>query len=501
MRRKTARSLWWGTLTLTGAALASRGLGLIYRMLLARFLGSEGLGLFQMIFPLYVSLVTLAVAGIPIALSQMLAEGRSTPHTLMRTASLVVLTVSLPLSIMVVLWAKPLALALYHDIQFVPLLWALSPALVAVALTSVLRGYFIGRQQMAMPAASQVAEQLFRVAILYALINTIGHQSFPNAPLIAVILIPLGETISLLILAAAYWRYRDPAEHPPHPNRGIVRSLLRLALPITANRLIGSAIGVVEATMIPTRLMQSGLSGPQAIRLFGQITGMALPLIFFPTALTLSLSTNLVPAIAEAYAQNDYRTVERHVIDSIKATAFLTIPITLTLLLIGTPLDDLFFHASVPTTVFLPLVLGGFFLYFDITLSGILRGLGRTDIPLRHDIFASLLEVALIWVTAPIRGHGPAGVAWSLAVGFFVSFLLNWTVTTRLTRVRWPWAAIIGKPVVASAPLAFAIPLCELWAHAHHLSPLPSLALGIAVASVLYAMMLWLTGSRFSRLI
>lgn len=501
--RRAHRSLWWGTLTLTGAALASRGLGLIYRMLLARFLGAEGLGLFQMVFPLYISLVTLAVAGTPVALSQMMAEGRVLPRTLIRIATGIVLAISIPLSVFVVTGAKPLALLLYHDPRFVPLLWALSPALLAVAFSSVLRGYFIGRQQMAVPAATQVAEQLARVAVLFALVNFAGRVLWAHTPLMAVLLVTFGESISLAILATAYFRYRGEGAAPTRNDcpRVVARRILRLSLPVTVNRLLGSAIGVAEAAMIPERLARSGLGQAQAVAYFGTLTGMALPLIFFPTALTLSLSTNLVPAVAHAHARGDDATIRRQLIDALKATALLTVPVTFVLLTIGVQLDDLFFRATVSSAVFIPLVVGGFFLYFDITVSGILRGLGRTDLPLKHDLIASGLEVLFIWLFAPWPGHGPEGVALAVASGFALSCVLNVRAAMRLTRVQIPWRPVFAKPLLATLPTLGGLLASQDYARAHHLPHGLTLLASLSLAATLYFLTLTATGTRWSRLI
>lgn len=502
MRKPRTKSLWWGTMTLTTAALTSRGLGLIYRMLLARFLGSEGLGFFQMIFPFYIALVTLCVAGTPIAVSQMLAEGRENARTLIRIAILIVLTISIPLIIFVVLWARPLAMTLYHDPRFVPLLWGLAPALLAVAFSSVLRGYFIGRQQMEYPAASQVAEQLARVAILMALLNLAGAHLFPNAPLIAVLLIPLGEAVSLSILAFGYFHQTrvDAEDGTPAAGRQVAWSILRLSVPVTVSRLLGSLIGVIEASLIPLRLQMSGMSRAHAIQYFGQLTGMALPLILFPTALTVSLSTNLIPAIAESHAKKDLASVRRYIVDSVRATALLTVPVTVILLPMGVQLDDLFFHANIPSKVFIPLVIGGFFLYFDIAFAGILRGLGRTDIPLWTDLGSSVLEIGLIWTLASKPGHGSEGIALAVAIGFVVSCALNVYYTLRLTGVAIPWFTVLGKPMIASLPIWLVVPL---WEHlAAHLttSHIISLFSTLGVASVIYAASLSLSGTRWRHL-
>jgi len=498
MHKKPRNALWWGTLTLTGAALASRGLGLIYRMLLARFLGSEGLGFFQMIFPLYVALVTLSVAGTPVAVSQILAEGKAPARHLMRVATAVVLATSLPLVLMVVVGRRPLALVLYHDSRFEPWLLVLAPALVAVALSSVIRGYFIGRQDLRYPAASQVLEQLVRVLIVFWLLDRVHPLGAAYAPLIAVGLIPLGELVSLGLLAYGYWQTKPPPAPTPAPPK-LARTVLRLSLPVTASRLLASLFGVIEASLIPERLVHSGLSPADAVSYFGQLTGMALPLILFPTALTVSLSTNLIPAIAAAL--HDRPRVHQYIVDALKATALLTIPVTFVLLSLGLPLDDLLFHATVPQAVFLPLVVGGFFLYFDIALAGVLRGLGRTDLPLWNDLLASGFEILLIWGWAGRPGQGYQAVAVAVAAGFIASAGLNLWQVIRLTHVRIPWFHILGKPIVAAFPLLLVLPVWQSWAstvwHNHALSLLSS----VVLAGLGYLVTLYVTGTRPNRLV
>lgn len=492
MRKR--RSLWWGTLTLTGAAVASRGLGLIYRVLLARFLGAEGLGFFQMIFPFYIALVTLAMAGTPVAVSQLIAEDQTNPRLLMRLALVIVTAVSLPLIVMVTLLAKPLALALYHDPRFVPLIMTIAPALLAVGFSAVLRGYFVGIQQLAYPAVSQVSEQLIRVVILYTILNFLGRQAFHNAPLVAVALIPLGEGVSLVILGLAYIRAYAP-NMPQARHRTGVRDILRLSVPVTFSRLLSSLVGVVEAVLIPLRLEAAGMSSYLAIRYFGQLTGMALPLIFFPTALTLSLSTNLVPVMAHKHATQDTQGIRDSLMEGLEATALFTVPVTILLLALGVKLDDLFFHAHISPAVFYPLVLGGFFLYFDITLSGALRGLGRTDIPMRNDLVASVIEIALIWVFTVNPHSAQAGIPAAIGIGFVLSMVFNAVSLARLSRISIPWGRILARPLAAAVPVLLILALWRIWGSSHHLTQAVSLTGSVGLTIMAYLLSLRLTES------
>ncbi len=492
------RSIWTGTLTLTGAAMISRGLGMVYRVLLARFLGAEGLGLYQMLFPFFIAVVTLSVAGTPVAISQIVADDDKDPGPWLRAAEYIILAVSLPVIAILLLAARPIAVQLYHDPRLAPLFALLSPALLAIAFSAVLRGFLLGRQHMEIPSIAQVVEQMVRVLILWALLNWSANHLVSHRLGIATVLISIGEGVSLLILARGFhrWRRRESALGTLQASPGHIRAILKLSLPIMFSRLLGSLVGVAEAALIPRQLHHFGLSEVSAVAFFGKLTGMALPLILFPTALTVSLSTNLIPAVAGADARHDHHRVAQLIGQSLSATAYLTVPVTVIMLLMGTALDDWIFHTQLPPTVFIPLALGAFFLYFDIALSGVLRGLGRTDLPLKNDLIASAVEVAII------LGLGsPATVSAALAAGFFTSWWLNAAATERLTGIRLHWMKIWRKPAIATAPLLLAVPLWQHWVLIQHFSRAFNLASGLCLASGLYLVALRMVGFRWSRLI
>ena len=167
------------------------------------------------------------------------------------------------------------------------------------------------------------------------------------------------------------------------------------------------------------------------------------------------------------------------------------------LLIFGPHLDDLFFHTHVATSLFYPLTLGGFFLYFDITVSGALRGLGRTSIPMRNDLIASGVELALIWMFTTHLSTAPVGVASAIAVGFVISPILNTWSLTRLTRISIPWIRILSTPLLSAVPAVLSLLLWHLWAMALHLNPLLNLSVAISIGLLAYLAALAMTGRSF----
>jgi stage V sporulation protein B len=249
----------------------------------------------------------------------------------------------------------------------------------------------------------------------------------------------------------------------------------------------------MEAFLIPLRLQSAGMSEPMAIRYFGQLTGMALPLIFFPTALTLSLSTNLVPVIAQQHAVGDHAAIQESLLDSLQATAMFTVPVTILLLALGIRVDDLFFHAHIPPGLFYPLVLGGFFLYFDITLSGVLRGLGRTDIPMRNDLAASAIEIVLIWVFSIRPQLAALGIPVAISIGFALSMIFNAVSLARLTQIAVNWRTILARPLAAVIPAGLALLLWHFLEANDHPARALNLFFSIGFSSLAYLISLHLT--------
>jgi stage V sporulation protein B len=339
-------------------------------------------------------------------------------------------------------------------------------------------------------------EQAVRLLILWILLAYGIIAVLPHF-WIAAALLAVGEGVSLAALVLGYRR----GLHPVGSRRVPRRDVLTLALPVMSGRLLSSLTGVVEAVLIPLQLRRSGLTEATAVGFFGKLTGMALPLILFPTALTVSLATNLVPAVARAKAEADTQLVQRLLDESFRATAYLTVPVTVILLVLGRPLDDYVFHTRLSAGVFLPLVLGAFFLYFDITQSGVLRGLGYTAVPLQNDLWASLFELAVIGAVGARPGFGRETIAGAVAMGFCVSWALNLRDTVRLTGYRLRLRRLVAKPLVASVPLLVFIPWWIQVPLVHHLGRGLDLASGVVAGSALYLAGLKVTGARWSQLI
>ena len=162
-----------GALILSAAGAISKILGAIYRIPLARLIGAEGIGLYQMAYPIYTTILALATAGVPVAISILIArkETQGFPgesRRILRVSLLLLAVFGLLLTLLVMASAKFLALHVLQDGRAYYAIVAVAPAIFLAGLMSVFRGYFQGQQTMLPTAVSQVVEQKFRVtAVLF----------------------------------------------------------------------------------------------------------------------------------------------------------------------------------------------------------------------------------------------------------------------------------------------------------------------------------------------
>lgn len=438
-----------GTIILTITGFLSRFMGFFYRIFLSRTFGEEGVGLYQLIFPVYALCYSLATAGIETAISRTVARKVSLGKE--REAQEFLLTglfLSFFLSCICMIAIQKntvfIATKILGDERCIPLLTILSYTVPCSAIHSCIGGYCYGLKQTAIPAAAQLVEQTARISgvfLLYRLL--IKNQS--TAPItIAVCGLVIGEFFSAAYTISALPQAlcgRDMA-HPlhrhrktvspttqvlPHMNANILyqrlRELLPLSLPLTANRVLINLLQSIEAISIPRRLQRFGLNTSEALSLYGVLNGMALPCILFPSAITSSISIMLMPTVAEIQATDD-RNEMLDVIKKVTGACFiLGMFCCLAFLLFGAWIGITLFDSPTAGKFILTLAWICPFLYTNSALSSVINGLGKTSSTLFINTFSLLIRIAGVFYAIPL--FGIQGYLWGLLVSQLAATVLS----------------------------------------------------------------------------
>lgn len=393
-----------GTLLLTFAGFLSRIIGFFYRIFLSRCIGAEGIGIYQLIFPLLALCISLTSSGIQTAISKYTAEKYASKHTQAAFTYLYAgffLSIALSCLAYAFLYQNSEFLALHYlkEKRVAPLLQIMGLSLPFSSVHACVCGYYYGCKKAAIPAISQLFEQIVRVASVYLIYLIELENGRTPTPAIAVWGIVLGEIFSTLFCITAI-RFQKHSGSLLHAFKNIAL----FSIPLTANRVALNFFQSVESLLIPTTLKQFGYTNSEALSVFGILTGMALPMILFPNVLTGSVAVMLLPAISEAHEKKNHTLIFKTIKKTIESCMILGLMSTLVFLLSGHFIGEFIFQNSLAGTFITTLGWICPFMFLSTTLSSILHGLGKTTITFLLNLLASIIRILGIVLFVPHYG-------------------------------------------------------------------------------------------------
>lgn len=306
-----------GAAIIAAGGLVSKLLGALYRIPLAGLLGGEGMGIYQMVYPLYCILLTLSASGIPASIARLAASGeRGVASQAFRTYAVIGGAGSIALFVL----GTPLALA--QGIPAVELCCRLlSPAVFFVSLLAVVRGWFQGANNMAPTAVTEVLEQLIKVGVGLFLAT---HFSYNLTLAVASTLfaVTVSEAVCALYAVMLY-RTGRPVRTLCQPNRISGARILKYTLPLTVTA-IAMPLSQLAESIVAVRLLRAVTA--DAVALYGIYSGCALTIINLPVSLTYGIAAASIPAIAPLSANGRGKEASALALKSLFFTFALSVP-------------------------------------------------------------------------------------------------------------------------------------------------------------------------------
>lgn len=468
---KGAHSFLKGTVILTISGIVVKVIGSLNWIILSRVLGGEGIGLYQMGFPIYLLALSVSSAGIPVAISIMTAEklafrdyrGASRVFSLSLT---MLFGTGLFFSLLLFFGADWLIQNRFiRDARAYYSIIALAPAVFFVTLLASFRGYLQGWQIMTPTAASEIVEQLFRVITMIIFATLLMPKGLAYAAGGASLGAGAGAIAGLGVLIAFYLRLQrkfrvylldQNSSIQQEPSSNILKRLIRLALPVSMSSLMLPFVANLDLLIVPARLEVAGFTVAQATELFGYLTGMAVPLVNLSTILTAALSISLVPSISESYSLQDHSQIYQKTATAIRIAATITIPSAVGLFLLAKPVAAAIYNAPAATTAIKALSPAIFLLGLHQVTTGILQGMGKTTIPVVNMIVAAGMKVVLNWTLTANPGLGIQGAALATVADIGVAAILNLYFIHHYVGFSIRLTDLI-KPVLASLAMGAAV--------------------------------------------
>ena len=460
-----------GTMILTISSIIVKVIGSLNWIILSRVLGGEGIGLYQMGFPIYLMAITVSSAGVPVAISIITSEKLANKDY--RGAKRV-FNVSLRLLLISgLIFSSALFFGadflinqhIIRDSRAYYSIIALAPAVFFVTFLASFRGYLQGWQIMTPTATSEVVEQLVRVITMLVFADLFMPYGLAYAAGGASMGAGAGAFCALLVLMWFYRRLKRrlhaeieaqddsiPTESAGH----IIKRLLKLALPVSLTSLMLPIGANLDLLIVPQRLEAAGFDVRHATELFGYLTGMAVPLVNLATIFTAAMTISLVPSISESRALERFDAIRDKIRLAFRVAMIITFPCFMGLFFLAEKVAALIYNAPGAAGAIQTMSVGILFLGMHQISTGILQGLGKTAIPVINMILACIVKVVMSWWLTAIPFLGIKGASMATVADFAVAAIINMGFIYKYTGFTFSLGSLL-KPLLASGVMGAVI--------------------------------------------
>lgn len=408
-------------------------LGFVFSIILSKELGSEAIGLYGLLMPVYNLFICLMCGGILSSVSRLTAIYFDNKYydkvkLTIKVSTIFTLFWSLIIAILVYTLAPIIAQFIIKDMRIITAIKIICPAMIFISISNILKGYFYGTSQINIPSIIDILEKTIRIIVLIFIIKFFEFKTVESTVTAAYISICIGEFLSYVFLYSYYKTIKNKHKSTVtvhSSKKSILFDMLKIAFPLCIHGLITTFLSTLATLIIPERLLHAGFNYTEALSMMGKFNGMALNIVLFPIIITSSISTLLIPDLSKSISKNKLNIAEKRIREVIKISFILGLATIVICFVIPNELSYMFFKrtdlgsyiwfASLITPIF----------FMSLTTYSILNGLGKQNKILRNSLICSLLEILLIYILTALPQINILSYAIALLADSSLSVILN----------------------------------------------------------------------------
>lgn len=390
------------TLILIIGSAITKALGMLIKIIMNRIVGIEGISLYMLIFPTFSLFMTISQLGFPIAISKLVAEDKYNNKKLVLSTIPISLILNILLIIIIILIAPFLSNNLLQEKEALYPILAIALVLPFDSISSILRGYFFGKEKMIPHIISLIIEQIVRLILIVVISPTLIKRSITLA-VVGLVLVNMISELSSIIFLIFMMPNKKIRKQELTPDLTNIKNVLSISLPTTGSRLIGNICYFFEPIIITSCLTLNGYNTNFIITEYGIIEGFVLPLLVLPNFFTNAISNALIPYISKKYAEKNIKEVKKKLKQVIIISLLIGIPLTLILLI-----NPVFFLYKIYNTTkgieyikFLALFF--IILYIQSPLASILQAINKPKNIMYHNLIGTITKLLLIFILSFLK--------------------------------------------------------------------------------------------------
>ncbi len=454
---------------LAAAGLLVRVLGFLYRLPLTDMIGDEGNGIYSAGFYLYNMFLIMSSAGLPVAISRMVAEKLAlgeykNAKKIFRVSMMTASSLGFICMLVMLLFSRQFCMLIKSERSLYCII-TLAPTVFIVSIMAVYRGYFQGFGTTFPTAMSQLVEQIFNavfsVFMAWYLMKTMTGDLIAWGAAGGTMGTGIGAfaglvTLALMFFATRNYRKRyfadDKDNYKIETQKTILKRLLTIAVPVITGTAIFSMTNLIDMAMVKDRLAAIGTySDKEMDALYGLLTGKYVTLTTLPVAISTAIATAVIPSIAASLALKQHDTVQSKVDTTLRLTMMISIPAAVGLGVLGNQILMMLFPNHPEGGSLLRIgALSVIFLALSQISTGVLQGLGKVNAPAFNALWGSLAKIPVNYFLIAIPQINVAGAVISTTVCYMIASLLNFRALVKATGASPDYVGMLVKPTAAS---------------------------------------------------
>lgn len=425
---KRLKLFLFNTFILVFSSILLRVVGMFFNVYISNRVGQEALGVFGLIMSVYLFGITFACSGINIATTKVIAEemafGNETSiRKITQKCIFISLITGILASLILFLFADNITTYCLHDKVSHSVIYYICLALPFISLSAAINGYFTAVRKVYKNVFGKLFEQMIKIIATMYLCSLFLPSGLDYACYALVLGDVISEIVSCLFRYALYY-FEKKKSYRSITSFSYTKRILRISIPVALTSYLRSGLSTLKQVLIPSSLEKSGLNCSTALSQYGIVTGMVMPLLTFPCVFIDSFSSLLVPEFSRYYVKKDFKRIRQVTKLIFFLTTLFSLFLTLLFALFSDELAN-FIYPNQQIGPYLKLLCPVlFFLYLDIVIDSILKGLDQQCNVMFVNVIDLMVSSFFIYYFVPILGF--TGYVFSI----FLSEILNFTLSS-----------------------------------------------------------------------
>lgn len=405
------------TIILILGGLVTKVLGMVIKIVLTRTIGTEGISKYMLVLPTFNLFITLCNLGAPTAITKMVSERKRSSKKIIIPTTTIILLYNILLIIILILISPILAKYLLHSKDLYYPLISIGVTLPFIAVSSIIKGYFFGKEKVFPCTLSNIIEQVVRLMLTILIVGNMMSYGLTIAITSVVLINILSEGFSIIVLLFFLPKEKIVKEDFHRDNK-IIREILGISIPTTTARMIGSITYFFEPIILTNILKYIGYSSDYITLEYGVINGYVYPLLLLPSFFTLAISSAILPVVSNSYSNKNYSYTKKKIKEAIFFSLLIGIPSTLIFIFIPNIPLKLVYNTNLGLEYIR--ITAPFFLlhYIQAPLTSSLNGMGYSKEAMKGTLYGGIIKLLSLTIFSYLK----LGL-WSLIISSILNIL------------------------------------------------------------------------------